>query len=75
MNVFVYDPFVSKNVIEKFGGTKVDNLAEAVKQMDAISLHVPLNKETKNLINFEDCINSLFFSKIKFKEFQKEKFF
>ena len=53
MNVFVYDPFVSKNVIEKFGGTKVDNLAEAVKQMDAISLHVPLNKETKNLINFD----------------------
>ena len=53
MNVFVYDPFVSKDVIEKFGGTKVDNLAEAVKQMDAISLHVPLNKETKNLINFD----------------------
>ena len=53
MNVFVYDPFVSKDVIEKFGGTKVDNLAEAVKQMDVISLHVPLNKETKNLINFD----------------------
>ena len=53
MNVFVYDPFVSKDVIEKFGGVKVDNLAEAVKQMDAISLHVPLNEETKNLINFD----------------------
>ena len=30
----------------------VDNLANAVKDMDAISLHIPLNKDTENLINY-----------------------
>jgi len=53
MNVFVFDPFVSKEFIEKRGGTKVDNLSETSKDMDAISLHIPLNDETKNIINYE----------------------
>ncbi len=53
MNVFVFDPFVSKEFIEKHGGTKVDNLNEASKDMDAMSLHIPLNDETKNIINYE----------------------
>ena len=53
MNVFVFDPFVSREFIEKRGGTKVDNLSEASKDMDAMSLHIPLNDETKNIINYE----------------------
>ena len=53
MNVSVYDPFVSKEFIEKLGGKKVDNLANTLKDMDAISLHVPLNDKTKNLINYD----------------------
>ena len=53
MNVFVFDPFVSKEFIEKRGGTKVDNLSETSKHMDAMSLHIPLNDETKNIINYE----------------------
>ncbi len=53
MNVFVFDPFVSKEFIEKLGGTKVDNLSETSKDMDAMSLHIPLNDKTKNIINYE----------------------
>ena len=53
MNVFVFDPFVSKEFIEKRGGTKVDNLSETSKDMDAMSLHIPLNDETKNIINYD----------------------
>ena len=53
MNVFVFDPFVSKEFIEKRGGTKVDNLSETSKDMDAISLHIPLNDKTKNIINYD----------------------
>ncbi len=53
MNVFVYDPYVTKEVIESFGGKKVNDLYESVKSMDAISLHIPLNDKTKNLINYE----------------------
>ena len=52
MNVFVYDPFVDKDTIEKLGGKKVDNLEEAVKTMDVISLHMPLTDKTENLINY-----------------------
>ena len=52
MNVFVYDPFVSKENIEEMGGKKIDNLEESVKIMDIISLHVPLTDKTENLINY-----------------------
>ncbi len=52
MKVFVYDPYVDQEKISSLGGKKVDNLKEAVKDMDAISLHIPLNDETKNLINY-----------------------
>ena len=53
MNVFVYDPFVSAEKIESLGGKKVEDLKKAVKTMDAISLHIPLNNETKNIINLD----------------------
>ena len=53
MNIFVYDPFVSKDVIENFGGKKVNNLEDSLKNMDVISIHVPLNDKTKNLINYD----------------------
>ena len=52
MNVFVYDPFISKDTVESFGGTKIENLPDTIKEMDAVSLHVPLNDKTKNLINY-----------------------
>jgi len=51
MKVNVYDPFVNKEIIESFGGNKVENLNTAVKTADFISIHMPLNKETKNLVD------------------------
>jgi len=53
MNVYVFDPFISKEKIELMGGKKIENLEEAVKSMDVISLHMPLTEKTKNLINYE----------------------
>ena len=53
MKVFVYDPFVSQGIIEKLGGIKVDSMEETCKDMDAISLHIPLNDKTKNIINYD----------------------
>ena len=53
MNVFIYDPFVSKDVIEKLGGIKVESMEDTCKNMDAISLHIPLNDKTKNIINYD----------------------
>ena len=51
MKVFVYDPYVNKEIIESYGGKKVEDLNVAVKTIDFVSIHMPLNKETKNLIN------------------------
>ena len=53
MNVYVYDPFVSKEEIESLGGKKIEDLKEGVKKMDALTLHMPLNEKTKNLINYD----------------------
>ena len=53
MKVYVYDPFVSKEAIEKLGGIKVDSMNDSCKDMDAISLHIPLNEKTKNIINYD----------------------
>ena len=53
MNVYVFDPFISKEKIELMGGKKIENLEETVKSMDVISLHMPLTEKTKNLINYE----------------------
>ena len=57
MNVYVYDPFVSKEEIESLGGKKIEDLKEGVKKMDALSLHIPLNEKTKNIINYDDLKN------------------
>ena len=53
MNVYVFDPYVSREKIESMGGKKVESLEEAVKSMDVISLHMPLTEKTKNLINYD----------------------
>ncbi len=53
MKVNVHDPFVDESVIKKLGGNKVEDLDEAFKSADYISVHMPLNSKTKNLINFK----------------------
>jgi len=51
MKVKVYDPFVEASAIEKMGGIKVENFDLAIKSADFLSIHMPLNSETKNLLN------------------------
>ena len=53
MKVNVYDPFVNKETIKSFGGNKVEDLNAAVKTADFISIHMPLNKETRNFIDLK----------------------
>ena len=53
MNVYVYDPFVDKKIIENLGGKKINNLDEGLKEIDILSLSVPLTKLTYNMINLE----------------------
>ena len=53
MKVYVYDPFVEKKIIESFGGEKISDLDEGLKEIDILSLSVPLTKLTYNMINLE----------------------
>ena len=52
MKVKIYDPYVDKEVIKENGGEKVENFDEAIKSCDFLSLHMPLTKETKDLLNY-----------------------
>ncbi len=48
--VLVYDPYVSKEIIESLGAQKAD-LETALAEADYISLHMPVTPETKGIIN------------------------
>ena len=54
LKVSVFDPYVGDDVINSFGGTKVSNFNEALKKTDILSLSVPGNKETHNLITLKE---------------------
>ena len=53
MKVYAYDPYVDKKTIESFGGIKVDKLEDGLKDVDILSLSVPLTEKTLNMINLE----------------------
>ena len=53
MNIFVYEPFVDKKIIDGLGGKKIDNFQNTIQEMDYISLHMPLTDKTKYLINMK----------------------
>ena len=51
MKVLVYDPFSSKEVVEKKGAEYVENLDNFWGRCDFITVHVPKTKDTLNMIN------------------------
>ena len=53
MNVFVYDPYVSNNIIIK-KNCHPTNKDEGLKTADYISIHLPLDQTTKNFISFNE---------------------
>ncbi|MDO8518666.1 MAG: phosphoglycerate dehydrogenase [Deltaproteobacteria bacterium] len=52
MRVIAFDPFLSDEIAEKIGVKKVE-LDELLKTSDFITIHVPKNDKTANLINKE----------------------
>ena len=53
MEVFAFDPFVAKDVIEADGVTVVDYVEDLYSTCDYISLHIPANEHTIKSINYE----------------------
>lgn len=54
MNVKVFDPFVDDKIIKSYGGKKVFDLKDALKSIDILSLSLPKNEKTKNLISLKE---------------------
>ena len=51
MELYAYDAFCPKDVIEKDGVKAVDSAEELYKTCSIVSLHIPATAETKNSIN------------------------
>lgn len=52
MEIYAYDAFCPKEVIEKDGVKAVASAEELYKQCNVISLHIPATAETKNSIDY-----------------------
>ncbi|HDR46403.1 MAG TPA: phosphoglycerate dehydrogenase, partial [Geoalkalibacter subterraneus] len=52
MEVMTYDPYISEKRAEDFG-VKLVSLEDIVRYADVISVHTPLNDETRGMINAE----------------------
>jgi D-3-phosphoglycerate dehydrogenase / 2-oxoglutarate reductase len=52
MRVIAWDPFVSDDVFSQHGVERVTDLAELFRRSDFVSSHLPLNKDTRGLLNY-----------------------
>ena len=54
VNIMAYDPFVDRNNIKKEKLELVDDLNKIYKNADFITVHVPLNNDTRGMIGKEE---------------------
>jgi D-3-phosphoglycerate dehydrogenase len=58
MELYAFDPFMTKEQIEAGGAIAIDSVEELYSTCDYISLHIPANDQTKKSINF-DLLNKM----------------
>lgn len=58
MNIYCWNPHKSAQELSELGFKKVDSIKELLNKCDFVSIHIPLNSETKNLINGESFSNA-----------------
>lgn len=54
MHVHACDPYVDRAVMEAAGCTVVDDLHAVLPEMDAVTVHTPLNRETRGIIGAKE---------------------
>ena len=54
MHVHACDPYVDRAVMEAAGCTAVDDLHAVLPEMDAVTVHTPLNHETRGIIGAQE---------------------
>ena len=55
MEIYSYDAYVPKNVLEESGIKAVNNAEELFEKCDIVSLHIPATEETIKSINYNIC--------------------
>ena len=50
MKVQGYDPYVSADMMKSFGVQKIERLEEMLPKIDFLTVHCPLNQETKGMV-------------------------
>jgi len=58
MKVYAYDPYLSTQYFNQLGVLRTNSLIDLAKKVDILTLHVPLNRETKGMVN-KDVLMSL----------------
>ena len=58
MEIYAYDAFCPKEVIEQDGVTALNSVEELYSTCQVVSLHIPATAETKNSINY-DLLNKM----------------
>lgn len=58
LEVVFYDPYLSSDVLARFGSCRPVSLSELFSTSDVVSLHTPLSSETRYMVN-HDLLNSL----------------
>ncbi len=53
MKVLVYDPYVDEKNIKLLGGEKINDLESSLKEVDILSMSVPLNERTRDMISYK----------------------
>ncbi len=56
MDVLAYDPYISTDVFRRHRVTQCQELGELLEQVDILTVHVPLNKETKGMISQKELV-------------------
>ena len=53
MEVFAYDPYIAPHVFERHGAKPCKSLRELAENVDVLTVHVPLNQETRGMVSGE----------------------
>lgn len=53
LQVHAFDPYMPEDVFKKIGVKRVAQFNQLIKEVDFLSLHVPLTEETRHIINID----------------------
>ena len=53
LRIVAYDPYIDEDIFKKYGVERVTDLNKLLAQSDVVSVHAPLNAETRHMVGLE----------------------